>query len=139
LGRLAGVGQHYAEFTDQERREFLRSYLAGTSFMEAQLGKVLDVLDERDLWKKTIVVFLGDPGYHHGERGWWNKNTLFERSARAPLLIAAPGMKGGQSVQSLVEFIDILPTLATACAPRIGLLFNGPTALPSSTTTAPTP
>jgi arylsulfatase A-like enzyme len=69
-------------------------------------------LDELDLWKKTIVVFLGDHGNHHGERGWWNKNTLFERSARAPLLIAAPGMKGGQSTLSLVEFIDILPTLA---------------------------
>jgi uncharacterized sulfatase len=115
VGRLAGIGQHFAKFTDRERREFLRAYLAGTSFMDAQLGKVLDVLDEMDLWKKTIVVFLGDHGYHHGERGWWNKNTLFERSARAPLLIAAPGKKGGQSTQSLVEFIDILPTLADLC------------------------
>jgi uncharacterized sulfatase len=115
VGRLAGIGKHFAEFTDRERREFLRAYLAGTSFMDAQLGKVLDVLDELDLWKKTIVVFLGDHGYHHGERGWWNKNTLFERSARAPLLIAAPGIKGGQSTQSLVEFIDILPTLTELC------------------------
>jgi arylsulfatase A-like enzyme len=71
-----------------------------------------DVLDERDFWEKIIVVFLGDHGYHHDERGWWNKNTLFERSARAPLLTAAPGMKVGQSTQRLVEFIDILPTLA---------------------------
>jgi iduronate 2-sulfatase len=115
VGRSAGIGKHFAEFTDRERREFLRAYLAGTSFMDAQLGKVLDVLDERDLWKNTIVVFLGDHGYHHGERGWWNKNTLFERTCHAPLLIAAPGMKGGQSTQSLVEFIDLLPTLADLC------------------------
>jgi arylsulfatase A-like enzyme len=115
VGRSAGLGKHFAEFTDRERREFLRAYLAGTSFMDAQLGKVLDLLDDRDLWKNTIVVFLGDHGYHHGERGWWNKNTLFERTCHAPLLIAAPGMQGGQSTQSLVEFIDLLPTLADLC------------------------
>lgn len=112
VGRSAGIGNHFEQFTDRERREFLRAYLAGTSFMDAQLGKVLDVLDQRQLWDKTIVVFLGDHGYHHGERGWWNKNTLFERTCRAPLIIAAPGMKGGQPTRSLVEFIDILPTLA---------------------------
>jgi iduronate 2-sulfatase len=56
-------------------------------------------------------VFLGDHGYHLGERGIWSKATLFERSCRAPLLIAAPGMKGGQHARGLVEFIDIFPTL----------------------------
>jgi iduronate 2-sulfatase len=111
----AGLGNHFKDFTDQERREFLRSYLAGVSFMDAQLGKVLDVLDQRQLWEKTIVVFLGDHGYHHGERGWWNKNTLFERTCHAPLMIAAPGMKGGQSTKSLVEFIDIFPTVTDLC------------------------
>jgi iduronate 2-sulfatase len=111
LSKLAGAANHFSEFTDLERREFLRSYLAGVSFMDAQLGKVLDALDQRQLWEKTIVVFLGDHGYHHGERGWWNKNTLFERTCHAPLYIAAPGMKGGQSTRSLVEFIDIFPTL----------------------------
>jgi iduronate 2-sulfatase len=111
VGKLAGIGKHFEQFTDRERREFLRAYLAGVSFMDAQLGRVLDVLDELKLWEQTIVVFLGDHGYHHGERGWWNKNTLFERTTRAPLMIAAPGMSGGQRSESLVEFIDILPTL----------------------------
>jgi iduronate 2-sulfatase len=112
VGKLAGVGKTFASFTDRERRENLRAYCAGVSFMDAQLGRVLDVLDRHDLWKKTIVVFLGDHGYHHGERGWWNKNTLFERTCRAPLLLAAPGVRGGQRTQALVEFIDLLPTLA---------------------------
>lgn len=102
----------FASFTDRERREFKRAYLAGTSFMDAQVGKLLDVLDERKLWDNTIVVFLGDHGYHLGERGWWNKDTLFELSAHAPLLVHAPGMRAaGQRSASLVEFVDLYPTL----------------------------
>ncbi len=102
----------FASFTDRERREFKRAYLAGTSFMDAQVGKLLDVLDERKLWDNTIVVFLGDHGYHLGERGWWNKDTLFELSARVPLVVYAPRMKaGGQRSASLAELVDLYPTL----------------------------
>lgn len=108
-------GVAFAKFTEQEWRELFRAYLAGTSFMDAQLGRVLDALDKHHLWDKTLVIFVGDHGYHTGERQWWNKNTLFERSCRAPLIIAAPGMKGGQTTQSLVEFIDLYPTVADYC------------------------
>ena len=99
-------------FTDQERKEFKRAYLAGVSFMDAQLGKVLDALEQNKLWDNTIIVFIGDHGYHLGERGWWNKNTLFDLSARAPMLIAAPKMKSGKATSALVEFVDLYPTLA---------------------------
>lgn len=109
----------FAKFTDKEWRELFRAYCAGTSFMDAQLGRVLDALDKNKLWDKTIVIFVGDHGYHTGERQWWNKNTLFERSCRAPLVIAAPGMKGGQVSRSLVEFVDLYPTVADYCALRI--------------------
>jgi uncharacterized sulfatase len=105
----------FGKFTEQDWRELFRAYCAGTSFMDAQLGRVLDVLDQRQLWDKTIVVFVGDHGYHTGERQWWNKNTLFERSCRAPLVIAAPGMKGGQTTRSLIEFVDLYPTVADYC------------------------
>jgi len=111
---FSALGTAFAQFTDRERREFLRAYHACTSFMDAQVGRVLDTLDRLQLWEKTIVIFLGDHGYHLGEREWWNKNTLFERSCRAPLLIAAPGIKAGVA-RGLVEFVDLYPTVAELC------------------------
>lgn len=111
---FGGLGAAFAQFTDRERLEFLRAYYACTSFMDTQVGRVLDTLDRLQLWDKTIVIFLGDHGYHLGEREWWNKNTLFERSCRAPLLIAAPGVKPGVA-RGLVEFIDLYPTVAELC------------------------
>lgn len=109
------LGEAFAKFTDEEWRELFRAYLASTSFMDAQLGRVLDALDHHKLWDRTLVVFVGDHGYHTGERQWWNKNTLFERSCRAPLIIAAPGMKAGQTTKSIVELLDVYPTIADLC------------------------
>lgn len=111
-----GALAEFKKFTDKERLEFFRAYCAAASYMDAQLGRVLEALDKGALWDKTVVVFLGDHGYHTGERQWWNKDTLFERSCRAPLLIVAPGVKGGQTCRSLVEFVDLYPTLADYCA-----------------------
>ena len=107
-----GAYTQFKSFTDQERKEFKRAYLAGVSFMDAQVGKVLDALEQNKLWDNTIIVFIGDHGYHLGERDWWNKNTLFELSARAPLMIYAPKAKGnGKTAAALVEFVDLYPTL----------------------------
>ncbi len=108
-------GAAFGKFTEQERRELFRAYLAGTSFMDSQLGRVLDAIDRNKLWDRTLVIFVGDNGYHTGERKWWNKNTLFERSCRVPFIIAAPGMKSGQTTLSLVEFVDLYPTVADFC------------------------
>jgi uncharacterized sulfatase len=112
---FGAYGAAFGKFTDKEWRELLRAYCAATSFMDAQLGRVLDALDKHRLWDKTLVIFVGDNGYHTGERNWWNKNTLFERSCRAPLVIAAPGLKGGQITRSLVEFVDLYPTVTDFC------------------------
>jgi uncharacterized sulfatase len=111
---FGGLGAAFAKFTDREREEFLRAYYACTSYMDAQVGRVLDTLDRLHLWENTVVIFLGDNGYHLGEREWWNKDTLFERSCRAPLLIAAPGVKPGVA-RGLVEFVDLYPTVAELC------------------------
>ena len=111
---FGGLGAAFAQFTDRERHEFLRAYYACTSYMDAQVGRVLDTLDRLQLWDRTVVIFLGDHGYHLGEREWWNKNTLFERSCRAPLMIAAPGVKPGVA-RGLVEFVDLYPTVAELC------------------------
>jgi uncharacterized sulfatase len=111
---FGAFGEAFRKFTDTERREFLRAYYACTTFMDAQVGRVLEALDRHQLWDRTVVIFIGDHGYHLGERNWWNKNTLFERSCRAPLIIAAPGAKPGVA-RGLVEFVDLYPTIADYC------------------------
>lgn len=102
-------------FSDRDRLDFQRAYYAGVSFTDAQVGRLLDTLDRLNLWDKTVVMLLGDHGYHHNERSWWNKNTLFERSCRAPLIIAAPGAKAGAACTGLVELLDLYPTVADYC------------------------
>jgi len=112
----AAFARAFDAFTDTERMEFLRAYYAGVSFMDAQVGRLLDTLDRLKLWDRTLVIFCGDNGYHHNERNWWNKNTLFERSCRVPFIVAAPGARSGQVCRSLVELVDIYPTVADFCA-----------------------
>jgi uncharacterized sulfatase len=114
--KLAIPGAWKFAFADREKREFRRAYYAGVTFMDAQVGKLLDTLDRLRLWENTIVIFLGDHGYHLGERGWWNKSTLFELSARAPLLVYAPPMRApGKSCARIVEFVDLYPTVTDLC------------------------
>jgi uncharacterized sulfatase len=127
---FGAYGEAFAKFSDQEWSELFRAYCAGTSFMDAQLGRVLDTLDKNKLWDKTLVIFVGDHGYHTGERQWWNKNTLFERACRAPLVIAAPDMKGGLASRSIVEFVDLYPTVAEHCGLKIPHAIAGISLLP---------
>lgn len=115
LAISGGWKEVFAQFTDDDRIDFMRAYLAGVSFMDAQVGRLLDTMDRLELWDNTLVIFIGDHGYHLGERGWWNKNTLFERSCRVPMIVAAPGAKGGEVCGSLVELVDVYPTVAEFC------------------------
>lgn len=111
--RYATPGNYNFEtYTDKDRREFKRAYLACTSFVDAQVGKLLDTMDRLDLWENTIVVLLGDHGYHLGEHGWWNKVTLFDIGARTPLIIWVPGSEqNGKPSEAVVELLDLYPTL----------------------------
>ena len=106
----------FSQFTDQDKREFLRSYYACTSFMDAQVGKVIDALKEENLMENTLIVFLGDHGYHLGEHQWWNKVTIYEKGQNAPMIIV-DGEKNIAGVESnaMIEFIDLYPTLADVC------------------------
>ena len=94
-------------------REAIRAYYASISFLDAQIGRLLDAVDRLGLAANTIVVFASDHGYHLGEGGQWMKQTLFERSARTPLIVAGAGVTArGLASNRLVEFVDIYPTLA---------------------------
>jgi uncharacterized sulfatase len=107
---------YFSHFTEQDQKEFKRAYHACTTFADAQVGKLFAAMDRLKLWDSTIVVLLGDHGYHLGEHGWWNKVTVFELGARGPLMMWVPGEKGmGQETDSVVEFLDLYPTLIDYC------------------------
>jgi arylsulfatase A-like enzyme len=98
-----------------EAREMIRAYYASTSFMDAQVGRVLAELDRLHLRDNTIVVFWGDHGYHLGEKGKWSKAySLWEVGLRAPLIISVPGARG-QVSERVVELLDLYRTLADLC------------------------
>jgi arylsulfatase A-like enzyme len=109
---LGSAKKEQDAMTDEQRREALQAYFASITFMDAQVGKVLDALDRLGLAKNTIVVFTSDHGYHNGEHGLWQKMSLFEESARVPLIIAAPGAQAnGTASQAPAGLIDLYPTL----------------------------
>jgi iduronate 2-sulfatase len=102
--------------TDGQRREARQAYYASITFMDAQVGKLLETLDRLQLTDQTIIVFTSDHGYHLGEHGLWQKLSLFEPSARVPLLMVAPGAtQTGSVVMAPVSHLDLYPTLTELC------------------------
>ncbi len=99
--------------SDQQARELIRGYYAATTYMDAQVGKVLTALDKLGLRDNTIIILWGDHGWQLGEHGMWCKHTNFEIATRSVLMISVPGQKKrGSKTDALVEFVDIFPTLA---------------------------
>jgi len=97
-------------------KKLRHGYYACISYVDAQIGRVLDALEREGLSENTIVVLWGDHGWQLGDHGLWHKHTNFEVATRAPLLISVPGQKSaGQHCSSPVEFIDVYPTLSELC------------------------
>jgi arylsulfatase A-like enzyme len=99
---------------ETQQKQALSAYYASVSFMDEQVGRLLNALDRLGLRKNTIVIFTSDHGYNLGEHDCWQKLSLFEESTRVPLIISAPGFEAsaGKHSPALVELIDLYPTIA---------------------------
>jgi len=101
---------------DKLARHLIHGYYSCVTFIDYQIGKILDELDKLDLRKNTIVILWGDHGWKLGEHKSWCKHTNFEIDTRAPLIISVPGMQNaGQQTEALTEFVDIYPSLSQLC------------------------
>ncbi len=126
-------------FTDQKpfgltlpidkQKELIHGYHAAVSFTDANVGKLLDALDSLGLTKNTIIVLWGDHGWHLGDHNLWCKHTNFEEATRAPLIIAAPGIKSSKT-NSQSEHIDIFPTLCELAGLSIPTSLDGKSLVP---------
>jgi iduronate 2-sulfatase len=97
--------------SDAQARRLIHGYHAAVSYVDAQLGRVIAALDELGLAQNTIIVLWGDHGWHLGDHGQWCKHTNYEEATRIPLIVVAPGAAAGSRTASLVESVDIYPTL----------------------------
>jgi arylsulfatase A-like enzyme len=103
---------------DQEEgaaRRLLHAYLATITYMDAQLGRVLDALEARDDAENTVVILWSDHGWHLGEKQCWKKFTLWNEATRNPLMISAPGLRKKQQCTKPAQLVDMYPTLVELC------------------------
>ena len=119
--RYGGFGFTFGEENDSLRRDYIQAYHACISFIDAQIGLVLQSLQKTGHWKDTVVVLTSDHGYLLGEKFMWGKVMLFETCDRVPLIVRVPQVVGsgattpGTTSQGLVELVDLFPTLTDLC------------------------
>lgn len=111
------AGKNYPEAL---KRKLIHGYYAGVSYVDAQIGKVLDALEREGLAENTIVVLWGDHGFHLGDHGIWTKHTNFEQAVHLPIIFAGPGAGApGSAPGQLAETVDIYPTLVKLAGIRL--------------------
>jgi iduronate 2-sulfatase len=107
-----------------KQKKAMAGYFAAVTYMDAQVGKVLDALEAAKLTDKTIIIFTSDHGFHLGEHDFWAKVSLLDESSQVPLIIAVPGKKPAVS-DSLVELLDLYPTTARLCGLEVPRRLQG--------------
>jgi len=129
LRRYQDIPSGNVPLSEEKTLELIRAYAASTSYMDAQVGRVLQHLDTLGLSQNTVIVFVGDHGFHLGEHGTWRKNTLFEVALRSPMIISVPGQQPSRT-DALAELVDIYPTLCDACQLPIPSQLEGLSLMP---------
>ena len=138
---MAGHGSHekrrYTDqpkkgvFSDENQRETRHAYYACLSYIDAQIGRVLDALEKNGLAGNTVVMLWSDHGYHLGEKGLWGKTTNYELDTRVAMICRKPGMTtAGQKSEALVELVDVYPSLVDLCGLRVGGQLEGVSVAP---------
>ena len=118
------------KLSNEFQKDLIHGYYASTSFIDAQIGKIVDKLKETGLHKNTIIVIWGDHGWHLGDHGLWNKHSNFEQATRSPLVIFDPRVNKRIQIKSPTEFVDIFPTLCAATGLQIPENLDGKNLMP---------
>ncbi len=109
IAKTNNLKNSIGKYPDNQKRMWA-AYYASVTFMDRQVGRILDALDDSPHRDQTAVIFTSDHGYHLGEHGFWQKSNLHEEVIRVPLVIRAPGMPSGQT-DSIAELVDLYPTI----------------------------
>jgi arylsulfatase A-like enzyme len=117
-------GGLHVNIKEEKQRELIHGYYAAVSYMDAQVGILLNTLDSLGTLNNTVIVLWGDHGWHLGDHDLWEKHTNFEQATRAPLIIAAPGIKSGKT-SSQTEHLDIFPTICDLAGTPIPTFLDG--------------
>ena len=116
---------------DELARQLIHGYYACVSYIDAQIGRLLDELDWLNLSDKTVIILWGDHGWKLGEHAGWCKHTNFELDTHVPMILHVPGMKtAGKRTRALTEYVDIYPTLCQACGLTIPPHLEGRSMMP---------
>jgi arylsulfatase A-like enzyme len=111
LRYYSGIPEAPREISDELARALIHGYYASISYVDAQVGRILDVLDRLGFRQDTVVILSGDHGISLGEHSLWGKKSTFDVTAHTPLILSAPGIEGGKRIPWLVEFVDIYPSV----------------------------
>jgi iduronate 2-sulfatase len=130
VGKAKG-GKDLLNLPEAKQRELIHGYYACISYLDAQVGRLMDALKAEGLDKNTIIVFWGDHGWHLGDHSLWCKHSNFEQAAKAPLMFTVPNMTKGNVYTQPTEFVDIFPTLCDLAGISIPNYLDGKSLVPA--------